>query len=261
MLTNRIQGLSMVFFLVCMSIFFLPAQSNASDGVLVVAAANSTCDSLQQVVPHFVRDHGVAVEFICKSSGRLAKGLIGKSIQADFYISANESWMDKVISAGLIDRSLVRVPWGNSLIVAGPRSGGGVLTELSSLTSSDIHTIMIGDPSTAPFGRYAKNALSESGLWEKVLSKITTRKHISLLADDLSKGKPGTVGILFSTNITEELQTLFNIPETLHSPIRYYMAPLNTSERAADTAAFSDFLSSKVANRIMEQHGFLVVAH
>jgi molybdate transport system substrate-binding protein len=232
------------------------SASNFQTSALVIAVANSTCTPMQRVSELFNHQTGVRVITICKSSGRLAKGLRGKSIEADFYVSANRAWMDYLIKAGLIQQDKISSPWTNTLVVAVPRKSEIALNSLRDLASPQIKKIIIGDPSTAPFGRYAKQALQNVGVWNLVKEKIRTRKHITLAARTVSVAKPGTVGILFSTNLGESLRTALRIPEDLHEPIIYFAGPLTASADRAEVSAFSQFLTMPAAKQIFAAAGF-----
>jgi molybdate transport system substrate-binding protein len=229
---------------------------NLQTSELVLAVADSTCTPMQRVSKLFNRQTGIHVITICKSSGRLAKGLRGKAIKADFYVSANRAWMDYLIKAGLVEPDKVSSPWTNSLIVAVPRNSGISLNSLSDLASPQIRKIIIGDPGTAPFGRYAKQALQTVGAWNRVREKISIKKHITLAAQAISVAKPGTVGILFSTNVGKSLRTALRIPVNLHAPIRYYAGPLSASADRAEVGAFSQFLTTPATKQIFATAGF-----
>ena len=232
------------------------SASNIQTSKLVLAVANSTCAPMQRVSELFNRQTGVRVITICKSSGRLAKGLRGESIKADFYVSANRAWMDYLTTAGLIEQDKISSTWTNSLVIAVPRKSDIALNSLRDLASPQISKIIIGDPGTAPFGRYAKQALKNAGVWNLVREKISIKKHITLAAQAVSEAKPGTVGILFSTNIGKSLRTTLKIPENLHEPIRYFAAPLSSSADRAEVDAFSQFLKTPAAKKIFANAGF-----
>jgi len=97
-------------------------------------------------------------------------------------------------------------------------------------------------------------------LWERVKDKIQTRKNIELLAESLSTSSPSTVGILFKSNLTDQLRQLHTIKKTLHEPIRYYMAPLKASSGNAEVVAFLKFMQSKPVKDIFQAEGFDVGA-
>ena len=204
----------------------------------------------------FEQKYPVSLNYHCKSSGRLAKGIKGKAIHADFYISANKKWMDEMIKSDLVDSSLVNSLWGNTLVVASSKDDPIQFDSWNDLTSEKVKSVMIGDPGTAPFGRYAKQALQATDIWDVVKNKIETRKHITLLADSLKKSSNGTVGILFKTNLNEQLKILYVVDKANHKPIRYYSAPMKESINANYAQHFSNFLNSDDVKKLFSNAGF-----
>jgi len=237
--------------------FFSIAQA----GELKLALANSTCAAMKKV-GHLYRDkQTVKLTYICKSSGLLAKGLSGGALSADIFISANRKWMDFVVKNDLVALKQVYSPWGNALVVASPKNSSIQNLDWQELASDKVTTILLGDPSTAPFGRHAKEALKASGLWGRVKEKIETRKNIELLAGSLGTSNASTVGILFKTNLTYQLHQLTTVNTSLHKPIRYYIAPLKTAEGNADVTDFLNFMKSNAVNEIFKAEGYSVKTH
>jgi molybdate transport system substrate-binding protein len=236
--------------------FFPPARA----GDLTLALANSTCDAMIKVEDLYRASHPVRFTHFCKSSGLLAKGLRGGALNADIFVSADREWMDFAVENGLVASDRVSSPWGNALVVATPKNSPLQHLDWQGLASDQVTVILIGDPSTAPFGRYAKEALEASGLWDRVKHKIQTRKNIELLADSLATSSPSTVGILFKSNLTDQLRQLHTVKKILHQPIRYYMAPLKASAGNAEVAAFLKFMQGKAVQDIFQDEGFDVSA-
>jgi len=236
--------------------FFPPARA----GDLTLALANSTCDAMIKVEDLYRESHPVRFTHFCKSSGLLAKGLRGGALNADIFVSADREWMDFAVENGLVASDRVSSPWGNALVVATPKNSPLQHLDWQGLASDQVTVILIGDPSTAPFGRYAKEALEASGLWDRVKHKIQTRKNIELLADSLATSSPSTVGILFKSNLTDQLRQLHTVKKILHQPIRYYMAPLKASAGNAEVTAFLKFMQGKAVQDIFQDEGFDVSA-
>ena len=223
---------------------------------LTLAVANSTCNAIKRVGESFMQQHDVKLNYICKSSGRLAKGLQGQAIKADVYVSANRAWMDFMIENELVSAKLVNSPWGNSLKVAVPLNSPLNIEEWNELASDRVKTILLGDPSTAPFGRYAKQALESTGLWSMIRSKVRTRKHITLLAETLADSDSSTVGILFKSNVSDKLRIIYSLDKNWHEAIRYYIAPVGD---AADKELVTDFLiyvQGDKARKIFQEEKF-----
>lgn len=233
----------------------------AQAGELTLAVANSTCDAMTKAGDAYRANHPVRFTLVCKSSGLLAKGLSGGALSADIFISADREWMDFAVTNGLVASNRVSSPWGNALVVAIPRNSPIRRLDWQDLASDKVTTILIGDPSTAPFGRYAKEALVASGLWDRVKHKIQTRKNIKLLADSLATSAPSTVGILFRTNLTDQLRELHTVKKQLHKPIRYYMAPVGASAGNSEVTAFLNFMRSQSVKDLFEAEGFDVSVH
>ena len=232
-------------------------HSNAQE--LVIAAANSTCNAIRILGNEFMQDYGqdhLEIVYICKSSGRLAKGLQGKAITADVYISANSAWMNYMVEKGLVDLRNISAPWSNLLVVASSSESDMELESLDDLQSSKVREVLIGDPSTAPFGRYSKEALAQIGIWSQIRPKIVTQKNISLLSARLADSSSDTVGILFKSNVTERHRILFTIDPSLHSPVIYNVATVENSGERPLTQAFISFIHSDKGKTIFKQQGF-----
>ncbi len=245
---------------VCLGLFCIGQDASAQEPKkLVVAAANSTCTTLKKAGAVFAQRYDVTLSYTCKSSGRLAKGIKGGMITPDFYISANEKWIKDLARAGFVDHEIVSVLWGNELVLAHPRTHTLDVTSWEDLATMKVTQLLLGDPSTAPFGRYSKQALQSAGLWEQAKSKVSTRKHITLLADDLSGAGAGTAGMLFSTNLTDQLQTALHVPAEWHDPIRYYGAPLVGKEQNPVMVSFFSFLMGPEAQEIFNKAGFKIL--
>jgi len=247
--------------LILLSAFLLMVSPVSKASGLTVAAANSICNVMKKVGVLYQQQQGINIDLICKSSGRLAKGMVGRAITADIYISANKRWMDYMVKGGAVEAESVTSPWGNSLVVAVPRNSALELEKWSDLQLSNIKVVMIGDPGTAPFGRHAKQALETTGIWKNVRKKIQTKKHISLLAETLAVSDAHTVGILFITNVSDDLKVIYTIDDSLHKPIRYYMAPTRETENKSQADSFLHFLRSGQVNDLLETSGFVLVEH
>jgi molybdate transport system substrate-binding protein len=246
---------------ISLSVFIVTAFLQlAHAGELTLALANSTCDTMKKVEDLYRVNHPVQFTILCKSSGLLAKGLHGGALKADIFVSADREWMDFAVENGLVASDRVVSPWGNVLVVAAPKNSPLQRFDWQDLASDKVTTILIGDPSNAPFGRHTKEALEASGLWDRVKDKIQTRKNMELLADSLATSSPGTVGILFKTALTDQLRQLHTVKKSLHNPIRYQIALLNASASNAEVAAFFKFMQSKAARGIFEADGFDVSA-
>ncbi|MCK5096962.1 MAG: substrate-binding domain-containing protein, partial [Desulfobacteraceae bacterium] len=100
------------FFLV----FFLPPISHGSE--LTLAIANSTCGTMKKAGEIFTAKTNIEIKFLCKPSGLLAQGIKEGELEVDYFLSANEKWMNHVVAAGFVDSATIKNNWGNQLVVA-----------------------------------------------------------------------------------------------------------------------------------------------
>jgi len=227
---------------------------------LNLAVANSTCSAIKEVGRIFEKTNDITINYICKSSGRLAKGLNGNAIKADIYVSANRKWMDYMIKNSLVQADKVTSPWGNELVVATRKDSNLKISDWTELASEKVKFILIGDPGTAPFGRYAKQAMKSTGIWGDVRSKIKTKKHITLLAETLAGSDANTVGILFASNVSEKHRVIYPVNTSWHPPIRYYMAPIKNTEHNENIISLLKFIQGSEARQIFRAEKFKVDA-
>lgn len=225
---------------------------------LHLALADSTCAAMQKAGTVFTENTGISLSYTCKSSGLLAKGIRAGIIKADFFLSANKKWLDSLIESGHIAPENVTPLLSNELIVVSPLASSTRPSSLNDLTSQTIKKIIIGDPSRAPFGRYAKQALQNAGIWTTVLHKITTRKNISLAIQSIKEEEEGTVCILYRTGMEPTLRLNFRIPQGMNEAILYYSGPLEKSASKKSMDRFISFLKGENFRIVFQDAGFIV---
>jgi len=228
----------------------------AEEKKLTIAIANSLCGPMGEIGTEFARHSGIDTKLICKSSGRLAKGLAGRAIQADFFISANRKWMEFTVHRGLAERSQVVDLWSNSLVVAALKHSPVSLENLEDLLRGTVRHLIIGDPGTTPFGRYTKQALINARVWSGIKRKIRTKRHVTLAMEWLMRSNPDTVAIVYYTNLASDARVVLKIPDHLHDPIRYFGVPLASSQQIQATRTLAEFLRSPRADAIFSRWGF-----
>lgn len=240
---------------------FVFQAAPVSGAELQLALADSTCKTMHKVGDVFTLRTGITLAYTCKSSGLLVQGMRGGVIKADFFLSADRKWMDDMVEAGLVDIKNVDSLWANELVVV-TRAGNSdlKLTSLKELAAAKVTTIIIGDPSNAPFGRYAKQALEHLGLWPDVREKIISRKNISLVIESIKTDEDeNAVGIIFRTGLDKELLLLAAIPREMSELISYYSAPLKISTAQEETSQLLTFLKGAEAGNIFAAAGFVVL--
>ena len=108
---------------------------------------------------------GVKITYNFASSGTLQKQ-IEEGAPADLFISAGKSQMDALAEKGLIVDASRRDLLGNELVLITGKDGS--LSGFEGLTDAGVAKIAVGTPETVPAGKYAQEALTHLGLWDKL---------------------------------------------------------------------------------------------
>lgn len=234
----------------------LGATARAADSSMppvVVFAAVSMSDALQDASTEFTRRTGIQVKHSFASSAQLARQ-IEAGARADVFISADQMWMDELRRAKKIDIRSERTLAGNRLVVIQP-------TKLPRVDARDwIRAIgrgrlATGDPDFVPLGRYAREALQSLGVWRALEPRLARAENARVATVLVARGE-APLGIVYATDAIGEprVSIVTQLDASLHSRIVYPAARL--SETNAGAMTYLDFLSSTEGQKIFARHGF-----
>jgi molybdate transport system substrate-binding protein len=223
------------------------------DEILVFAAASLT-DSLQEIGKAYVLKTGTAVQYSFGASNDLARQ-IQAGAPADVFFSADTAKMDALEKAGLVRHEDRREFLSNRLaVVVLSDSGKSVKGPRDLLRFSKI---ALADPSAVPAGIYAKKWLEEAGVWKEIAERVVPTLDVRAALAAVESGGVGA-GVVYSTDakISGKVRVLF---ETSGDPaILYSVAPVARAGKAA--AGFVEFLRGKEAAAVFSRAGFVVLS-
>lgn len=243
-------------------VLMLVAPAGArEDEPLVVFAAASLANVLDELSQEYRKTTGVAVKFSFAASSLLARQIeVGG--RADVFVSADVQWMDYLAERGLIDRATRRDVAGNRLVIVAP-SGSQTALEiragLALAAALGDGRLAVADPDTVPAGRYARAALESLGAWATVERRLARADNVRAALLFVARGET-PLGIVYSTDaqIEPKVRVVATFPDHSHPPIAY---PAAASASAGPRAvAFLAYLSGAEAAPIWKKYGFLVPA-
>src|SRR5262245_18926968 len=122
----------------------IAAAAPPADAVpeLGVIAAASLRDALKEAAPACERSEGVKLFFNLGASNDLAHQ-IEAADKGDIFFSADESWMDKLASLGLVDAESRRTLLSNRLVVIGRADATVSIASASDLAKEQARFISI----------------------------------------------------------------------------------------------------------------------
>jgi len=120
------------------------------------------------------------------------------------------------------------------------------------ITPAVLH-IAIANPTHAPYGAAARQALERAGLWAKLSGKIVYGETVRQAFEFAQSGNAEAAIVAWSL-VSDRGGIL--LPANLHSPIRQTGGVVKSSRHADASRQFLLFLISSEGRRILQGHGF-----
>ena len=223
-------------------------------GAILVAAAASLTDALTEVGRAYEEETGARVQFTFGGSSALARQVeLGAPVDAVVFAGAGP--MDRLEGKGLLAAGTRADVLTNRLVVIG-RRGAHPIATLADLRDAG-GRIAIADPSLAPAGGYAKQALAAAGLWDGLEGRVVMTLDVRAAAGAVATGN-AAFGIVYATDAaaTAGADVLLVVPPGLHPLIEYPGAAVARSGGAGPAARFIEYLRGQTARDVFERHGF-----
>ncbi|WP_426286261.1 molybdate ABC transporter substrate-binding protein [Luteibacter sp. E-22] len=239
------------------ALFFLAGPASVAAADLVVSAASSLTDAFQAVGKAYERRHpGTHVVLNFAASDVLLRQ-ISSGAPADVFASADQSAMDKAVTAGAIDPATRQDFASNRLVLVVPKDGRVHVTGPTDLKDPAVTRVAYGDPASVPVGRYTKAALERQGLWDVISAKGVLAQNVRQGLDYVARGEVDA-GFVFATDAAimgDRVVVAAVVPTP--TPITYPIAVVAGSKQAREAARFEAFVQSADGRAILAGFGFL----
>lgn len=237
--------------------FVMPASTNAQSATLLIAAAASLQDVLEELDPVFERaNRGITVNYNFAASGPLQQQ-IQQGAPVDLFISAATRQMDALQQQNLIVADTRRNLLTNNLVLVVPRNSTLGLTGFRQLINSNIRRISVGEPRSVPAGQYAEEVFRNLGILEQLRSKFVYGNSVRNVLATVESGN-ADAGVVYATHarISDQVRQVATAPNNLHSPIVYSIAVVAASRNQQAARRYEQFLSSSQAQAVFRRYGF-----
>lgn len=241
-------------------IFILMLSSFGFADKINIFAASDLKFALDEVKREFLKQNTKdEVEIIYGSSG---KGMTQIANGAPYHIffSADMEFVEKLYSSGDITTKPKPYALGRIVIWSKHKNFKPELG-FENLKAPWVDKIAIANPTHAPYGEKAKQAMEKLNIYESLKSKFVLGENISQTAGFISSGA-ADIGIIalslaLSPSIANTPQgSYFLIDDKLHSPLIQGYGITKIGEREALAKKFYDFMQIKEAGVVMKKYGF-----
>jgi molybdate transport system substrate-binding protein len=240
----------------CLCAFLLAGCGRSPEPAVKVAVAVSARDPVRAAADRFQAEQGTAVEVEGGASSTLARQVENGS-GADLFLSADERWADYLAERGLVAER--RDLLGNRLVVVVPGRQDSSVRTLADLAGPAIKRLALAGPEV-PAGRYARDALRNAGVWDRVRDRVITGANVRITLAYVARGE-AEAGLVYRTDAlsTDEVETALEVKENLHQPIRYPLVLLKREPLRPAVRVLYDYLHSEAAAAEFRRAGFDVL--
>lgn len=222
---------------------------------LNISAAASLQESMIELEKKFKEiEPNVKLEVNLGASGALQQQ-IEEGAPCDVFISAGEKQMTALADKDLLLGDTNKTLLTNDLVLVTSKGTG--IKDLEKLATDGIEKIAIGDPESVPAGKYAKEVLDNTKLYDKVEDKLVLAKDVKEVLSWVKQGN-AQAGFVYLSDAqgVEDVQVAYTTEPDTHSPINYPIAVLKASKKQDEAKAFEDFLLGEDGQAILEKYGF-----
>ena len=227
------------------------------DEVNLAAAASLKNVFDDQLIPMFEEKYpGVTVTPTYASSGDL-QTQIENGLETDVFMSAANKQMDALAEEGIVDNDTNLQFLENKVVLIVPADSDANMSSFDDIANVD-GNIAIGDPESVPAGQYAKEVLTNLGMWDEIEPKLSLGTDVTAVLNQVAQGS-ADCGIVYSTDAlsTDDVKVICEAPEdALDTPVIYPIAAIKDTNDTEATQAFMDFLQSQEAKDIFVEYGF-----
>lgn len=243
---RRIIGVSLFIVTLLVSL-----TTSATQKITVFAAASLT-NAMQEIATTY-KDAEIVFSFA--SSSVLAKQ-IEQGAPADIFMSADQKWMNYLIEHKVATdkQNLLK----NGLVLIAPKQSKLEKIEINANTDWKAilpkgERLAVGDPDHVPAGLYAKESLTNLGVFDKLLPQMAPASNVrdALM---LVERNEAALGIVYSTDakVSDKVKIIGSFPAETFTPIEYPITLLKPEAKE-----FYQYLSSETAKKIFQKYGFI----
>ena len=235
----------------------MPAPAQAESTTLLIAAAASLQNALEEIDPLFESAHSeITANYNFAASGPLQQQ-IEQGAPVDVFISAATKQMDALQEKGLLVKETRRNILTNRLVLVVPSNSTLGLTSFQQLTDSRVKKIAVGEPRSVPAGQYAEELFKNLGTLEQLKPKFVYGNSVRNVLGSVESGN-ADAGVVYRTDalISDKVKQVATAPDNLHSPIVYPIAVIGASRSVNAAKTYVQFLTTDVAKSVFTKYGF-----
>lgn len=239
-----------------LAVAVLASSAHIFAAEVTVSAAASLTNAFKDIAQNFEAahpEHKVLLNFA--GSGELLQQ-IAKGAPVDVFASADQETMDKAQAQGLLNDSSRKDFVHNTLVVITPSNSALKLSTLGDLQQPALQRLAISNPDSVPVGRYSKQALLESKLWDALAEKMINTQNVRQSLDYVARDEVDA-GFVYATDaaiMADKVKVQFTVP--LKTVVSYPIAVTKDGSANKLSQQFIDFTFNPQSQAVLSKYGF-----
>jgi molybdate transport system substrate-binding protein len=227
----------------------------AADRELLVSVAVSLSPAVSELAERFEEEHpDTELSLNSGASGVLLQQAL-RGAPVDLLISASPEELDRLEREGLL-RPNGRAPIATNRLVVLLHRDAPRIPRAEDLILPDFDRIAVGNPGTAPVGRYAGEALAWLGLERVLAPRLVRAESARQVVEYVARGEVAAA-LAYRSDLKlarGRVRAGPELPPESHTPILYEAGLLAGAGPAAQE--FLELLLSEEGVRTLRRHGF-----
>lgn len=231
-------------------------------GSVNIAVASNFTNVMKVICAKYERETGEKILLSFGSTGKLY-AQVKNGAPYDAFFSADEERADLLVNEGLALKSS-RFVYARGRIALFSLDLKVEKEAMVILQKGEFDFFAIANPSTAPYGSAAAEALKSLGVYQKIKKKIVYGENISQAFQFISTGN-AKLGVVALSQLLDSKSSMFNkgeyyiLKSSLHSPIDQAAVILKNTKRTKEINQFMMYLKSEKAQKIISNYGYFPI--
>ena len=211
---------------------------------------------IDELIPMFEKEYpNVTIEGVYDSSGKL-QFQIEKGLDADVFFSAATTQMDALKDEDLVDADSISNVLKNKLVLIKGKDSTTTVTGFDNI--SDASIVAIGDPEVVPAGSYAKEALTNLGVWDSIQDRLSLAGNVTEVLSQVET-QNAEIGLVYATDAasSDKVEVVAECDNSLlATPVLYPVGRVSSTKHKDEANSLIEFLKSDKALKVFKKYGF-----
>lgn len=221
---------------------------------LRIAAATDLRLALPELLATYGDRDGPVAPPTFGASGDLAEQIRGGA-PFDLFLSADMTLPEVLEAEGGVEPGSVVAYTRGSLVLAVHADAAVSVATLADLARPEIRKIAVADPNVAPYGRAARDALENAGLWGLLQPRIVPAGSVAQAFLHVEEGN-ADAALVSRSLVAGAKSRIVEIDPALYPPRVQGLGVVARSPRKDRARRFVAFLLGEDGRRVLAGHGF-----